>query len=225
VDANGGLHVGDDHVSVVYFRSGYTPDDYPGEAEWVGRSLMECSTAVKCPSIRWHLAGAKKVQQELARPGVLERFVDAGSAALLRGCFAGLWALDGPDADEVVSMALAEPEGYVLKPQREGGGNNYYGAELSAFLRDNHGSPVLSSYVLMQRIFPKARPSVLVRTGEVKVADCISELGVYGTFLGDGSSQPRLNHCAGYLLRTKPAGVDEGGVATGYSVLSSVVLL
>ena len=33
-----------------------------------------------------------------------------------------------------------------------------------------------------------------------------------------------LNQHAGQLLRTKLEGVDEGGVATGYSVLSSVAL-
>jgi len=28
---------------------------------------------VKCPSIAYHLAGTKKIQQELAKPNVLER--------------------------------------------------------------------------------------------------------------------------------------------------------
>jgi hypothetical protein len=41
--------------------------------EWKARLLMEESSAVKCPSISYHLTGAKKIQQELARPGVLER--------------------------------------------------------------------------------------------------------------------------------------------------------
>ena len=67
----------------------YTPADYPSETEWEGRSIIERSAAAKCPSIgcvcmlalivcivradpqhccSWHLAGAKKVQQELAQP-------------------------------------------------------------------------------------------------------------------------------------------------------------
>ena len=45
----------------------------------------------------------------------------------------------------------------------------------------------------------------------------------YGVFLGDGE-RVHLNQHAGQLLRTKLEGVDEGGVATGYSVLSSVAL-
>ena len=40
------------HVAVVYFRAGYTPEDYPSEAEWAARTLLERSLAVKCPSIQ-----------------------------------------------------------------------------------------------------------------------------------------------------------------------------
>jgi len=36
---------------------------------------MECSLAIKCPSIHYHLAGTKKVQQALAQPEMLERFI------------------------------------------------------------------------------------------------------------------------------------------------------
>lgn len=50
-------------VGVVYFRAGYTPDDYPSEAEWEARLLMEQSAALCCPNAAYHLAGTKKVQQ------------------------------------------------------------------------------------------------------------------------------------------------------------------
>jgi len=63
-----------------------------------------------------------------------------------------------------------------------------------------------------------------MRKGETEVLDSISELGIYGTYVGDGSSA-MMNDMAGYLLRTKGDGVDEGGVATGYSVLNSVALV
>lgn len=51
---------------------------------------------------------------------------------------AGLWSLDDPAAPEtaaVIADAMQRPEAYVLKPQREGGGNNLYGDELVARLR------------------------------------------------------------------------------------------
>ena len=56
-------------IGVVYFRAGYTPNDYPSQVQWAGRRKIEFSTAIKCPSISYHLAGTKKVQQQLAKEG------------------------------------------------------------------------------------------------------------------------------------------------------------
>lgn len=61
--------VGGVEVAVVYFRAGYAPNDYFGRAEWDARLKLERSTAIKSPSIGYHLAGTKKVQQVLAQEG------------------------------------------------------------------------------------------------------------------------------------------------------------
>lgn len=45
--------------------------------DWKARLMLERSRAIKCPSAAFHLAGTKKVQQVLASPGVLERYVGA----------------------------------------------------------------------------------------------------------------------------------------------------
>ena len=82
-------------VSVIYFRCGYSPDQYPSEKEWDARLLMERSKAIKSPSIHYHLAGTKKVQQQLALPGVLEKYIkDPKKVKEIRGIFTGLYALD-----------------------------------------------------------------------------------------------------------------------------------
>lgn len=47
-------------VSVVYFRAGYEPAQYPSEKEWDARLLIERSKAIKCPTVYYHLAGTKK---------------------------------------------------------------------------------------------------------------------------------------------------------------------
>ena len=47
---------------MVYFRAGYTPDDYPTDAEWAARATLEASAAVKCPTLAYQLAGTKKVR-------------------------------------------------------------------------------------------------------------------------------------------------------------------
>lgn len=84
-------------MAVVYFRCGYAPDQYPSAdgREWAARLLMERSRAIKCPNIAYHLAGTKKVQQVLARPGVLEHLLgDSDKANQLREVFTGLYTLD-----------------------------------------------------------------------------------------------------------------------------------
>ena len=57
--------------------------------------MIERSKAIKSPSIHYHLAGTKKVQQELARDGVLERFVkEEDKRASIMSMFTGLYPLD-----------------------------------------------------------------------------------------------------------------------------------
>ena len=43
-----------------------------------------------------------------------------------------------------IEDAIKDGSNWVLKPQREGGGNNLYGVELSAFLTKNREDPLLS---------------------------------------------------------------------------------
>ncbi len=65
-----------------------------GDAAMSGLSDAVRCARVQCPPISYHLAGTKKVQQELARAGVVERFLPADDAAAVRRSFAGLWGLD-----------------------------------------------------------------------------------------------------------------------------------
>lgn len=213
-------------VAVAYFRSAYTPSDYPTEHEWAARTLIERSYAIKCPSIAYHLAGTKKVQQMLAQPAVLRRFVSEEEAAELETSFAGLYGLEQNSAtiENVKKMALANPHGYVLKPQREGGGNNLYGDEIATAMKEMSLAE-LESYILMERIFPKENAAVLLRNSRTSSGFTISELGMFITSLFDGEGKEILNKHAGHLLRTKLSSTDEGGVATGFSVVSSPLLI
>lgn len=232
-------------VTVVYFRAGYAPTDYPDGydgIEWQAREKMERSRATKCPSLGYHLAGTKKVQQELARPGTLERFFPRQEEQTMvegmRGAFAGLYSL-GEDATAedlaAVKDALSGKEGqYVLKPQREGGGYNFYGENLANKIRENiEGEATdnlklnekLAEFILMERLFPPKQRAVLLRSGRVEgQGESISELGCFGTIVASNEGDVCHNKYSGFLLRTKFSGVDEGGVASGFATLSSPFL-
>ncbi|KAH9287617.1 hypothetical protein KI387_031734, partial [Taxus chinensis] len=211
-------------VAVVYFRAGYMPIDYPSEAEWKARVMLEKSSAIKCPSISYHLAGSKKIQQELAKPNVLERFISNKDDALkLRKCFAGLWSLH--DNANIVQDAIIRPEAFVLKPQREGGGNNIYGKDVKETLLklEKSGGDGHAAYILMQRIFPPIQTSYLVRDGSCQQSNTVSELGIFGAYLRN-KDNVLINDQTGYLVRTKVSSSDEGGVAAGFAVLDSLYL-
>lgn len=212
-------------VSVVYFRAGYTPRDYPSDDEWSAVLTIERSSAVKCPCVAYHLAGTKKVQQQLSLPGVVERFCSADDAKLLRTSFAGLWGLERDDEEtqRVITDAITNHDDYVLKPQREGGGNNFYHEEMADKLRVMSVEE-RSAYILMQKIKPVAVKVCLVKRGERHIGPCISEFGHFSSFIGDGGEEVH-NELCGHLVRTKAVGVDEGGVASGFSCLSSPLLV
>ena len=214
-------------AGVVYYRAGYTPDDYPTDTEWQGRSLVEHSAAIKCPDVFYHLVGAKKIQQALAEPGVLRQFCESDKEdKLLSSSFAGLYALGEGDDSKAVQAALANPNAYVLKPQREGGGNNLYDDELVQALQSMSYAE-RGAYILMQKIVSPATDGVLVRRGEIVYrGDCVCELGVFGISLRSYDDGRILHESvAGHILRSKSVQTDEGGVAAGYAFLSSPKLM
>ncbi|KAJ7747960.1 hypothetical protein DFH07DRAFT_923715 [Mycena maculata] len=214
-------------ISTVYFRAGYTPTDYPTAAHYATRFLLERSAAIKCPSIALQLAGGKKVQQVLTQPGVLERFlggaVPAAQIAELRGSWMGMWGLD---ADQGVPRARAGAAGLVLKPQREGGGNNVYKEAIPPFL-DALPAPERQAWIAMELIVPPAGTgNYLVRAGsDAEKVDVVSELGIFGWALFGGQHGGVQEKEVGWLVRTKGKDSNEGGVATGFSVLDSLLLV
>uniref|UniRef100_A0A6Q2XST7 Glutathione synthetase n=1 Tax=Esox lucius TaxID=8010 RepID=A0A6Q2XST7_ESOLU len=227
LDQNKRLFVDGREVAIVYFRNGYMPQNYT-EQNWEARLMIERSLAVKCPDISTHLAGTKKVQQELCRPGVLERFFPGEPDVVeqIRATFAGLYTLDmGPEGDKTVAMALAKPNQFVLKPQREGGGNNIYGAEICHVLEGVKNSTERMAYILMDKVQPRPVHNYLLRLGSpLKLSTCLSELGVFGVYVRYGQDMV-LNECAGHLLRTKSDEHSDGGVAAGVAVLDNPFLV
>ncbi|KAL5021661.1 hypothetical protein ScPMuIL_000816 [Solemya velum] len=214
-------------VAVVYFRVGYVPSQYLTEQHWEARLKIERSRAIKCPSIQYHLAGAKKIQQELSLPGQLERFFsDKKTIARIRQTFVNQYSLDeGPEGDRAVDMAIHEPKNYVLKPQREGGGHNYFGEEMKTFLEKNRHSDDRAGYILMERIFPWPQKNHLMKYGEsTKLKNVVNEIGVYGVYLGSETEEIE-NKLVGHLMRTKEFGADEGGICAGVSLLDTPLLI
>ncbi|CAL1713699.1 unnamed protein product [Somion occarium] len=226
-------------ISTIYFRAGYTPTDYPTLAHYDIRYLLESSRAIKCPSIPLQLAGGKKVQEILTKSGVLESFLPEDEhkphdLTAIRETWMEMWSLD-ENGDSGVQKARDKALELVLKPQREGGGNNVYKESIPAFL-DTLPEAEREAWIAMKLIkTPEGLGNYLVRAGgggtglegAVKT-EVVSELGIFGWALfgeKDGERKVVKEKEAGWLVRTKGKESNEGGVAAGFSVLDSIVLV
>ncbi|KAF1957560.1 glutathione synthase [Byssothecium circinans] len=217
-------------VTTIYYRAGYSPDDYPNAEDWDSRLHLEKSRAIKCPSLLTHLAGCKKVQQVLATPHSphLKRFLPNDEvASRVLATFAPIYPLDQSEAGKVAQKLTQNPESasrYVLKPQREGGGNNIYRRAIPSFLEklpETHWP----AYILMEMIEPPPLKNAILRNGELQRGGVICELGVYGVCLWKEGGEIVENFEAGYLLRTKGDQSEEGGVAAGFGAVDSCCLV
>jgi len=83
-------------------------------------------------------------------------------------------------------MAMKNPDNYVLKPQREGGGNNMYGETMRDFLAKIRNTEERKAYILMDRINPPLQKNYMVRPNAPKpvYSDFVSELGIFGVVIG-----------------------------------------
>jgi glutathione synthase len=86
-------------------------------------------------------------------------------------------------------MAIDNPHHFVLKPQREGGGNNVYGDNVRTAVMGMKDSEERSAWILMERILPPVQQNYMVRPGDPSngcpaVSDVVGELGIFGVIIG-----------------------------------------
>ena len=221
---NGDLYYRGHQVSIAYFRTGYAPRQYLSDDAWQARNLIEASTAVSVPSARTQLANTKLIQLVLSEEEQLKRFVDAPTAARLAKSCVAFTKLDAAygGATSGKEYALANPDDWVLKPHREGGGNNFFGNDLTEKLQTMRADE-WDAYILMEKIRQSIFESVRMVEGEAIPCRCMTELGFFGTAFYPGpAAQSEFNLADGYLLRTKDESMDEGLVLGGFSFLDTI---
>ena len=219
-----------DEVSVVYFRAGYSPNDYEVEPNltWEARLRLENSFAVKCPSILMQLAGSKKIQQLLNGNEIIEHVcpdLNTEEVNDLVSTFVAMYPLDSSQKGQLGKKLVFEnPDNFVLKPQREGGGNNVYGEDILNVLRSLDEKD-WGLYILMEMIRAPTYQNKIIRLGTLYDEAIISELGIFGIVLyNENSGEIQVNDHASWLLRSKFGSSNEGGVAAGFGCIDSVYL-
>ena len=87
------------------YRTGYQFEQYLNESAWDARTLMECSRAIKCPSIDVHLATFKKFQQAFSDESLLHKVMGESLSAevdQIKHLFKGIWTLEYIDSNPEV---------------------------------------------------------------------------------------------------------------------------
>ncbi|CAR27735.1 hypothetical protein ZYGR_0N02210 [Zygosaccharomyces rouxii] len=212
-------------IAVIWFRSAYSPADFKTEESWENRLILETSYAIKAPDLLIQLSGTKKIQQLLTNPDILAQFVpDESSRSQLLSTFVNIYPLDDSSLGrEGKRLAFEQPFNYVLKPQREGGGNNIYKNDIPDALRKMDEKD-WAAYILMELIQPEPnKKNVVLRGSEYYKEPILSELGIFGCVLFD-ESEIHYNQYSGWLLRSKFNSSNEGGVAAGFGCVDSLVL-
>jgi glutathione synthetase len=226
-------------VSVVYMRAGFEVHEYDDMGR-MARLRLEKSRAIKCPSILSHFTTFKKVQQALAMPGSLERFLSEDEAVQISKTFAPIYPMDDSDAGLCARKLAMDPElarEYVLKPSLEGGGHNVYGENIPKFLAEVPAE-LWPSYVLMKRIQPPILYNALMSARGIQEGPVVSELGVFGICLWRRSGADKFDRkeaetCteiarhskASWSFKTKDASVNEMSVVKGYGCFDSPALI
>lgn len=217
-------------VAVVYYRTGYSPKNYSHSSYWKVRESLELSKAIKCPSIRYHLAGVKMIQQILTNYDQLKRFLSKKEQLNeIFSTFAKIYRLrDDEEGNFAFKLGLNNPQKYVLKPQREGGANNYFGKDMVDKLNEIKKSKERNSYILMELIQPApvynciVTPNITLQNKKKQKIVC--ELGIFGIILGD-AVKVYYNCESGYLLRSKDITATEGCVSLGLGSIDSPLLI
>lgn len=136
--------------------------------------------------------------------------------------FVGQWDISKKESEDVIQHALDNPDRYVLKPNREGGGNNHFSHELITKIKEVRGTPEAQNYILMELIRPPTQGNYLVRPNrEPEAAITVSEVGVFGAIIAKGAKILYNASARDVLIRCKASNILEGGFASGNSCISS----
>ena len=186
--------------------------------------MIELTTAIKCPNINTFLCTFKIFQFHLQNPEVIKKFIPVEELANdISRFFAKIISLRDLKEEEKEKLykEIEEDIGkYIVKPMKEGGGNNYYNQAILDLLPNNASDPaeILHNSIIMERVSPPESDSVVLIENKAKSIKTITEISIYGLILSDDKNI-YVNKSAGYLLRTKEKSNQEGGVMSGSSAI------
>ncbi len=225
-------------IDVVYLRAGYQYQDYIAvdldtqrccDALRATRVFIERHRVAVNATVAQQLATSKRTQQylsELSATGWQSFGLTAQEVQSLKNIVTQMLSIDTNTAQWLEDDAGAG--NWVLKNQGEGGGHCFFDRDMLQQLKSLQKNDY-PAWTLMRRLRPVTRdvPTVTVREGRGEVVEgLVSELGLFTAHI---EGRPLLQAVEdnpaylGYLVRSKPPAVTEGGIHSGYGVLDSLI--
>ena len=224
-EETGVFTINGEEISVFYLRVGYNPEHYT-EGLWECRRQMEASRAIVCPDVNQQITNLKYFQYLMNQKDTWLHFgLNEDLFEKSNKTFAKMYTFDRDfKLSKENLLNFIESNGgldrYVLKPCREGGANNFFGDEIKKFV-NSRPEKELSSYILMERIFPDEKLGLWTDFGQINLAPILSEIGFYCSSVWDSQGQLVFDSYGDYLVRSKKTTSNEGGVCSGFAFLDS----
>ena len=117
---------------------------------------------------------------------------------------------------ELYEKIKNSPNEFILKPMKEGGGNNVSGENLKNIIPegDNEPNDLLKNSIIVEKIKSNSHESMILKNEKINVQNSISEFSIYGIILTNEKNL-YINKSVSFLVRTKNKDDLEGGVMEG----------
>lgn len=236
-DNDNNIIIDNNIISIFYFRAGYCIEHFEVKNKednkiigWEAREIMELSSAIKVPDINSLLCTLKKFQHVLYDKNVLLDFMSKISYLNndikkiiddIHSNFVEIIdfnEIDNIKKENVLKMLIDKSEDYLIKPMKEGGGNNYNYDEVKQ-IASSKDYDTLNKSIIMERIYPPSSVNYVLKSdNKIYKENVITEIGIYSYFLSDIKDNKIYeihNKTFGALFRTKFIKEAEGGVSFG----------
>lgn len=213
-------------IAVVYYRDGYMPDQY-NEKTWVVREQLEMCKAIKCPNIFLQLVNTKYFQYVMTKKdtwlkfGFSEADFEANSKV-----FPTIFSTTDFKDLEKLKTYILENGGYkswVMKPQREGGGNNFFGEDIEQYV-NSHPLEDLKSFIFQKRIDMVTNTGVMTNWECSHVREVDYEIGLFHCIVSD-KNQIIFQTVGGMSVNVKKSALNEAKDKGNYGAYTKALIV
>ena len=205
-DEQGNLTYDNTKISLIYFKSGDKPEDYPDEESWQGREFLELSTAIKVPDVNTFLTSLKVFQYYLSKPSIIMHYYNTEFVIndILR-FFGGIYYVPDMDKEkqtELFNKIRNEPNKYIFK-NLYGNKNYLTGENLKSKIPEEGGEPSdqIKNGIILECCTPPEHETLLIKNEEAKIENVISEYSIYGIILMNDNNYI-ITKSLSYLVRS-----------------------